>query len=100
MPNCPDQYRCKRLKTFNPISSDTFSRPPHSTTLPLLRGNDINRLDVYEGFLSAHLLPKILREPLHRLATRGVQRFDVVLLGDSYGTVSQNRLNRPVLNSK
>ena len=27
MPNCPDQYRCKRLKTFNPISSDTFSQP-------------------------------------------------------------------------
>jgi hypothetical protein len=27
MPNCPNQYRCKRLKTFNPISSDTFSRP-------------------------------------------------------------------------
>jgi hypothetical protein len=27
MPNCPNQYRCKRLKTFNPISSDTFSTP-------------------------------------------------------------------------
>jgi hypothetical protein len=25
-----------RLKTLNPTSSDTFSRPPHSTTLPLL----------------------------------------------------------------
>jgi hypothetical protein len=27
-PNCPDQYQRKRLRTFNPISSDTFSRPP------------------------------------------------------------------------
>jgi hypothetical protein len=28
MPNRPDQYRCKRLKTLDPTSSDTFSRPP------------------------------------------------------------------------
>jgi hypothetical protein len=28
MPNCPNHYLFKRLKTFNPISSDTFSRPP------------------------------------------------------------------------
>jgi hypothetical protein len=61
MPNCPNQYLPKRLKTFNPISSGTFSRPPHSATLPLLRCIDINRLGVYEDFLSAHLLPKILR---------------------------------------
>jgi len=46
------------------------------------------------------LLPKILRELLHRLATCGGQRFDVVRLGDSDGTVSQNRLTGPVLNSK
>jgi hypothetical protein len=37
MPNGPDQYLFKRLKTFNPISSDTFSRPPVSTAHPLLR---------------------------------------------------------------
>jgi hypothetical protein len=37
MPNCPNQYLPKRLKTFNPISSDTFSRPPVSTAHPLLR---------------------------------------------------------------
>jgi hypothetical protein len=66
MPNYPDQYLFKRLKTFKPISSDTFSRPPHSTTLPLLRRNGINRLGVHEDFFSAHLLPKILRELLHR----------------------------------
>jgi hypothetical protein len=36
MPNCPNQYLPKRLKTFNPISSDTFSRPPVSTTHPRL----------------------------------------------------------------
>jgi len=36
MPNCPNHYLFKRLKTFNPISSDTFSRPPVSTTHPLL----------------------------------------------------------------
>jgi hypothetical protein len=28
MPNCPNQYLRNRLKTFDPISSDTFSRPP------------------------------------------------------------------------
>ena len=33
----PQPVPAKRLKTFNPISSDTFSRPPVSTTHPLLR---------------------------------------------------------------
>src|SRR5580765_3065268 len=33
MPNCPNWYRRKRLKTLDPTSSDTFSRPPPSTSL-------------------------------------------------------------------
>jgi hypothetical protein len=36
MPNGPAQYLFKRLKTFNPISSDAFLRPPVSTAHPLL----------------------------------------------------------------